>query len=141
MKKIVRGNDFTLRIAQKRQTADGSEAIDVTKSEGVSVSSANGYKRYVLESQVSADDDSVVTARVEGDQIPCGTYAVEVKGLQGGNDWRTAEVGQLQVVEWNHDADTDLGDVVDGEVVTIEALTVGAGGTWSIERNRLLLNY
>lgn len=61
--------------------------------------------------------------------------------MQGGNDWRTAEVQQLQIVEYNHDADTDLGDVVDGEVVSIEGMTVGAGGTWDIKRNRLLLKY
>lgn len=67
MKKLVRGNDFTLRIAFKHVTDDGTEPFDVTKSDGVTVSLVNGYKRYVLESHVAEDDGSVAVARVEGD--------------------------------------------------------------------------
>lgn len=139
MKRIVRGNDFYLSIPVQKVVGGERSDFDLTGSEGIQVSLIGEFRRYVLVHTVSGT--STIVARVEGDQIPCGKYAVEVKGVQGGNDWRTAEVQQLQIVEYNHDADTDLGDVVDGEVVSIEGMTVGAGGTWDIKRNRLLLKY
>ena len=55
---------------------------------------------------MDVENDNVILARVEGDQIPLGTYAIEVKGKIFGNDWRSNEYPQFSIVAKNADADT-----------------------------------
>ena len=51
-------------------------------------------------------EDNVLLARVEGDKVAVGTYALEVKGKIFGNDWRSNEYEQFQIVDNNASGDT-----------------------------------
>lgn len=48
----------------------------------------------------------MLLARVEGDKVAVGTYALEVKGKIFGNDWRSNEYEQFQIVDNNASGDT-----------------------------------
>lgn len=56
-------------------------------------------------------------AKVEGDKMSIGTYAIEVKGKIFGNDWRSNEYPQFSIVAKNADADTDteFGETDEGD--------------------------
>lgn len=54
-------------------------------------------------------------ARVEGDKMSLGTYAIEVKGKIFGNDWRSNEYPQFAIVSNNADADTEFGETDEGD--------------------------
>lgn len=74
------------------------------------------YKRTSLSFTIDAKEDNVLIARVEGDLLSSGTYALEVKGKIFGNDWRSNEYEQFRVVENNASADTEFDDeIIDGE--------------------------
>lgn len=118
-KKILRGNDITLRIPVQRITDGEGEPFPLSSSTDIAVSLVNPYKRYLLTHSIDTDDDSIITARVEGDQMPCGHYALEVKGRLLGNDWRTATAGVLEIVEFTD----SLGDIVD-DTLDMGALTI-----------------
>lgn len=60
-------------------------------------------------------EDNVLLARVEGDQMSLGTYAIEVKGKIFGNDWRSNEYPQFAIVSNNADADTEFGETDEGD--------------------------
>lgn len=129
IRKIVRGNDFYLRIPLRR-IADGTRVpFPILSSNNVAVSLVNQYRRYLLDRKTDPSDSSVILARVEGEQIPCGRYALEVKGKLLGDDWRTAECGVIEIVEWNALANADYGDIVDGAIVEMGALTVGTASS------------
>ena len=53
------------------------------------VNLVGAYRRHSLEYGISVSDDSVIEARVEGDALGVGNYALEVKGRLYGNDWRS----------------------------------------------------
>lgn len=75
----------------------------------------SAFRRYELTHTIDAKDDNVLLARVEGDKIPLGTYALEVRGKIFGNDWRSNEYEQVAIVDRNADADTELGETDEGE--------------------------
>lgn len=81
----------------------------------VQVRVCNQFKRISLSYDVDVENDNVILARVEGDQIPLGTYAIEVKGKIFGNDWRSNEYPQFSIVAKNADADTEFGDTDEGD--------------------------
>lgn len=114
MRKILRGNDFVLRIKLNRVTPEGTEGFKLTDCSGLTVRLVGAFRRYVLESVVSEDDASVLLARVEGDKVALGVYGVEVVGRIGGDDWRSYKCGQVGIVECEEDA--DLGDGEDGNL-------------------------
>ena len=58
--------------------------------------------------------DIIILARVE-DNLPCATYALEVKGKCLGNDWRSNEYEQIQIVDNNASADYDFSELQEGE--------------------------
>lgn len=60
-------------------------------------------------------EDNVLLARVEGDKMSLGTYAIEVKGKIFGNDWRSNEYPQFAIVANNADADTEFGATDEGD--------------------------
>lgn len=133
MYKITKGNDFSLRIP----ITDGSgSAYDITDCTDVSVALKSAYKTYLLTYEVT--DGNTIVARVEGDTLTCGVYAVEVKGKTDGNDWRIYLCQQICIVECSEDADTDFGE--GSSVITVGDVTV-LSATASIEfgvaRNRL----
>lgn len=81
----------------------------------VQVRVCNQFKRISLSYEVDVENDNVILARVEGDQIPLGTYAIEVKGKIFGNDWRSNEYPQFSIVAKNADADTEFGETDEGD--------------------------
>ena len=75
----------------------------------------SAYRRLELAYTIDAKEDNVIVARVEGDRIPLGTYALEVRGKIFENDWRSNEYEQVAIVDRNADADTELGETDEGE--------------------------
>ena len=115
MKRIVKGNDFTLRIPVAKVVEGEKVAFPLPACTDVVVRIANQYKRVSLDFSIDTAEDNVILARVEGDQISLGTYAVEVRGKIFGNDWRSNEYPQFQIVSNNADADTEFASTDEGD--------------------------
>ena len=115
MKKIVKGNDFTLKIPVMKSVEGQKVPFPLPACTDVQVRVCNQFKRISLSYEVDVENDNVVLARVEGDQIPLGTYAIEVRGKILGNDWRSEEYPQFEIVARNADADTEFGETDEGD--------------------------
>lgn len=81
----------------------------------VVVQVCNQFKRIPLAFEIDVKEDNVLLARVEGDKMSLGTYAIEVKGKIFGNDWRSNEYPQFAIVANNADADTEFGETDEGD--------------------------
>ena len=106
MKKIVRGNDFTLRIPVRKMVNGESFAFPLPGCTDLTVNIVNSYRRVSLSYTIDVKEDNVLNARVEGDKLACGVYALEVKGKLFGNDWRSNEYEQFGIVDNNAAGDT-----------------------------------
>ena len=115
MKKIVKGNDFTLRIPVMKMVEGRPQAFPLPACTDVVVQVCNQFKRIPLAFEVDVKEDNVLLAKVEGDKISIGTYAIEVKGKIFGNDWRSNEYPQFAIVANNADADTEFGTTDEGD--------------------------
>lgn len=115
MKKIVKGNDFTLRIPVMKMVEGEAQAFPLPACTDVVVQVCNQFKRIPLAFEIDVKEDNVLLARVEGDQMSLGTYAIEVKGKIFGNDWRSNEYPQFAIVSNNADADTEFGETDEGD--------------------------
>lgn len=115
MKKIVKGNDFTLKIPVMKSVEGQKVPFPLPACTDVQVRVCNQFKRISLSYDVDVENDNVILARVEGDQIPLGTYAIEVKGKIFGNDWRSNEYPQFSIVAKNADSDTEFGETDEGD--------------------------
>ena len=116
MKKIVKGNDFTILVRVMKVVDGGRVPFSLPSCEEVRAFAVGLYRKYGLAARVSASDDSVLLCRVEGDALPLGNYALEVSGKLFGNDWRSNEYGQFRLVDSNAEADTEFRrDLVEGE--------------------------
>ena len=115
MKKIVKGNDFTLKIPVMKYVEGQKVPFPLPACTDLQVRVCNQFKRISLSYEVDVENDNVILARVEGDQIPLGTYAIEVKGKIFGNDWRSNEYPQFALVANNADADTEFGETDEGD--------------------------
>ena len=115
MKRIVRGNDFTMRIPVVKIVDGEKVAFPLPGCTDIMVRLCSAYRRLELAYTIDAKEDNVIVARVEGDRIPLGTYALEVRGKIFGNDWRSNEYEQVAIVDRNADADTELGETDEGE--------------------------
>lgn len=115
MKKIVKGNDFTLKIPVMKSVEGQKVPFPLPACTDVQVRVCNQFKRISLSYEVDVENDNVILARVEGDQIPLGTYAIEVMGKIFGNDWRSNEYPQFAIVANNADADTEFGETDEGD--------------------------
>lgn len=115
MKRIVRGNDFTMRIPVMKIVDGEKVAFPLPGCTDIVVRLCSAYRRLELAYTIDAKEDNVIVARVEGDKIPLGTYALEVRGKIFGNDWRSNEYEQVAIVDRNADADTELGETDEGE--------------------------
>lgn len=115
MKRIVRGNDFTMRIPVVKIVEGEKVAFPLPGCTDIVVRLCSAYRRLELAYTIDAKEDNVIVARVEGDKIPLGTYALEVRGKIFGNDWRSNEYEQVAIVDRNADADTELGETDEGE--------------------------
>ena len=115
MKKIVKGNDFTLRIPVMKMVGGTAQAFPLPACTDVVVQVCNQFKRIPLAFEIDVKEDNVLLARVEGDKMSLGTYAIEVKGKIFGNDWRSNEYPQFAIVSNNADADTEFGETDEGD--------------------------
>lgn len=115
MKKIVKGNDFTLRIPVMKMVEGQLKAFPLPACTDVVVQVCNQFKRIPLAFEIDVKEDNVLLARVEGDKMSLGTYAIEVKGKIFGNDWRSNEYPQFAIVSNNADADTEFGTTDEGD--------------------------
>lgn len=115
MKKIVKGNDFTLRIPVSKMVEGQAQAFPLPACTDVVVQVCNQFKRIPLAFEIDVKEDNVLLARVEGDKVSLGTYAIEVKGKIFGNDWRSNEYPQFAIVSKNADADTEFGETDEGD--------------------------
>lgn len=115
MKKIVKGNDFTLRIPVMKMVEGKQQAFPLPACTDVMVQVCNQFRRIPLAFTIDVKEDNVLLARVEGDKMSLGTYAIEVKGKIFGNDWRSNEYPQFSIVAKNADADTEFGETDEGD--------------------------
>lgn len=115
MKKIVKGNDFTLKIPVMKMVEGQLQAFPLPACTDVIVQVCNQFRRIPLAFKIDVKEDNVLLARVEGDKMSIGTYAIEVKGKIFGNDWRSNEYPQLTIVSNNADADTEFGTTDEGD--------------------------
>lgn len=115
MKKIVKGNDFTLKIPVMKMVEGQAKAFPLPACTDVVVQVCNQFKRIPLAFEIDVKEDNVLLARVEGDKMSLGTYAIEVKGKIFGNDWRSNEYPQFSIVANNADADTEFGETDEGD--------------------------
>lgn len=115
MKKIVKGNDFTLKIPVMKMVEGQAQAFPLPACTDVVVQVCNQFKRIPLAFEIDVKEDNVILARIEGDKISLGTYAIEVKGKIFGNDWRSNEYPQFSIVSNNADADTEFGETDEGD--------------------------
>ena len=106
MKRIVRGNDFTLRVPVMKIVDGAKVAFPLPGCTDIKVNVVNQYRRIALSYTIDVSEDNVLLARVEGDKVAVGTYALEVKGKIFGNDWRSNEYEQFQIVDNNASGDT-----------------------------------
>lgn len=115
MKKIVKGNDFTLKIPVMKMVEGQAKAFPLPACTDVVVQVCNQFKRIPLAFEIDVKEDNVLLARVEGDKMSLGTYAIEVKGKIFGNDWRSNEYPQFAIVSNNADADAEFGETDEGD--------------------------
>ena len=115
MKRIVKGNDFTLRIPVMKMVEGEKQPFPLPSCTDIVVRVTNSFKRTDLEYSIDVAEDNVILARVEGDKMSLGTYAVEVRGKIFGADWRSNEYPQFQIVNNNADADYEFGATDEGD--------------------------
>ena len=115
MKKIVKGNDFTLKIPVMQMVEGQAQAFPLPACTDVVVQVCNQFRRIPLAFTIDVKEDNVLLARVEGDKMSLGTYAIEVRGKIFGNDWRSNEYPQFSIVAKNADADTEFGTTDEGD--------------------------
>lgn len=116
MKKIVRGNDFTLRIPVCKIVNGEQVAFPLPACTDIVVNIVNQYRRVSLSYTIDTTEDNIINARVEGDAVSVGTYALEVRGKIFGNDWRSKEYEQFCIVDNNASGDTAFnGELIEGE--------------------------
>lgn len=115
MKKIVKGNDFTLRIPVMKMVEGQAQAFPLPACTDVMVQVCNQFRRIPLAFTIDVKEDNVLIARVEGDKMSIGTYAIEVMGKIFGNDWRSNEYPQFSIVAKNADSDTEFGTTDEGD--------------------------
>ena len=116
MKKIVRGNDFTLRIPVRKMVNGEQVAFPLPACTDIQVNIVNQYRRVSLAYSIDTAEDNIILARVEGDAVSVGTYALEVRGKIFGNDWRSKEYEQFSIVDNNASGDTAFnGELIEGE--------------------------
>ena len=116
MKKIVRGNDFTLRIPVKKIVNGEQVSFPLTDCTDIAVHVVSKYKRTALPYTIDKESNDVLLADVDGTALSLGTYALEVTGKLEGTNWRSYEYEQFAIVDNNASSDTIFEDnTADGD--------------------------
>lgn len=106
MKKIVRGNDFTLRVPVRKIVGGEAEKFPLPACEEVEVNLVNAFRRRKMAHTIGVEDDSLLEVRVQSSEMALGAYALEVKGKLFGCSWRSNEYEQIMLVDNNASGDT-----------------------------------
>lgn len=106
MKKIVRGNDFTLRIPVKKIVNGEQVSFPLTDCTDIAVHVVSQYKRTALPYTIDKESHDVLLADVDGTALSLGTYGLEVTGVSEGANWRSYEYEQFAIVDNNASSDT-----------------------------------
>lgn len=106
MKKIVRGNDFTLRIPVKKIVNGEQVSFPLTDCTDIAVHVVSKYKRTALPYTIDKESNDVLLADVDGTTLSLGTYGLEVTGVSEGANWRSYEYEQFAIVDNNASSDT-----------------------------------
>ena len=125
MKKIVRGNDFTLRIPVKKIVNGEQVSFPLTDCTDIAVHVVSKYKRTALPYTIDKESDDVLLADVDGTALSLGTYALEVTGKLEGANWRSYEYEQFAIVDNNASSDTVFEDNTAEGDTNIEGDNVG----------------
>lgn len=115
MKHITKGNDFIMRIPVVRIYNGERIPMPLPACTDIIVNICSPYRRISLAYTIDVAEDNVILAKVEGDQLYVGRYALEVKGKIGGVDWRSNEYEQIAIVDNNASADTSFDITEEGE--------------------------
>ena len=115
MKHITKGNDFQMRIPVVRIYNGERIPMPLPACTDIVVNICSPYRRISLAYTIDVAEDNVILAKVEGDQLYVGRYALEVKGKIGGVDWRSNEYEQIAIVDNNASADTSFDVTEEGE--------------------------
>ena len=115
MKHITKGNDFLMRIPVVRVYNGERIPMPLPACTDIIVNICSPYRRISLAYSIDVTEDNVILAKVEGDQLYVGKYALEVKGKIGGVDWRSNEYEQIAIVDNNASADTSFDVTEEGE--------------------------
>ncbi|WP_455517351.1 hypothetical protein [Leyella stercorea] len=116
MKKIVRGNDFTLRIPVKKIVNGEQVSFPLTDCTDIAVHVVSQYKRTALPYTIDKESNDVLLADVDGTTLSLGTYALEVTGKLEDANWRSYEYEQFAIVDNNASSDTVFGgDTAEGD--------------------------
>lgn len=116
MKKIVRGNDFTLRIPVKKIVNGEQVSFPLTDCTDIAVHIVSKYKRTALPYTIDKESNDVLLADVDGTTLSLGTYALEVTGKLEDANWRSYEYEQFAIVDNNASSDTVFGgDTAEGD--------------------------
>lgn len=108
MKKIVRGNDFTLRVPVRKIVGGEAEKFPLPACEEVEVNLVNVFRRRRMAHTIGVEDDSLLEVRVQSSEMALGAYALEVKGKLFGCSWRSNEYEQIMLVDNNASGDTEF---------------------------------
>lgn len=119
MIKIVQGNDFYLRVLLTE------ESIDISSAQQIALHLVSSFGK-VVELTPHVIDVHEIKARVEG-ELACGIYGVEITGKLNDDDFRSFEVGQIEIVYTNAQADHTPTDVLSVETYDLE-MSVSVGG-------------
>lgn len=106
MKKIVRGNDFTMRVPVRKIVGGEAEKFPLPACEEVEVNLVNAFRRRRMAHTIGVEDDSLLVVRVQSSEMALGAYALEVKGKLFGCSWRSNEYEQIMLVDNNAQGDT-----------------------------------
>lgn len=120
MKKIVRGNDFTLRIPVKKIVNGEQVSFPLSDCTDVAVHVVSQYKRTALPYTIDKESDDVLLADVDGTALSLGTYALEVTGKLEDANWRSYEYEQFAIVDNNASSDTIFEDNTADDDTNIE---------------------
>ena len=115
MKHITKGNDFQMRIPVMRIYNGERIPMPLPACTDIIVNICSPYRRISLAYSIDVAEDNVILAKVEGEQLYVGKYALEVKGKIGGVDWRSNEYEQIAIVDNNASADTSFDVTEEGE--------------------------
>ena len=115
MKNIVKGNDFTMRIPVRKMVEGEMKTFPLPACTDIAVRLVNAYKYIDLTWQIAVEDDSMLLATVNGTALPLGKFALEVKGRLFDAAWRSCEYEQLNIVDNNAMADSDMTTNDEGE--------------------------